>query len=90
VSRFQFVADHSHTFEVKQLCQLVGLSRSSYYAWTSSAPGRAQRASANAALAVQIRAVHAMDATYGAPRVSAELNDGAPAQVRVNPSGSCG
>jgi len=73
VSRFQFVADHCHTFEVKRLCQLVELSRSSYYAWTAGAPGRAERGRADAALAVRIRAVHAADATYGAPRVTAEL-----------------
>jgi len=84
VSRFQFVADHSDTFEVKRLCQLVEVSRSSYYAWTAGAPGRAERGRADAALARRIRAVHAADATYGAPRVSAELNDGVPAGQRVN------
>jgi len=33
VSRFQFVADNSATFEVKRLCELVEIERSSYYAW---------------------------------------------------------
>jgi transposase InsO family protein len=42
-------------------------------------PGRA-----DAPLAARIRQVHAADATYGAPRVTAELNDGAPAAQRVN------
>lgn len=32
MSRVQFVADHQATFEVKRLCQLVEVSRSSYYA----------------------------------------------------------
>jgi hypothetical protein len=30
VNRFQFVADHRHAFEVKRLCELVGIERSSY------------------------------------------------------------
>jgi transposase InsO family protein len=37
VSRFQFVADHFRTFEVKRLCQLVESTRSSCYAWAAGA-----------------------------------------------------
>ena len=48
------------------------------------ADGRARRAAADAAFAEQIRAVHAQDRAYGAPRVTAELNDGAAAAERVN------
>jgi hypothetical protein len=33
VSRFQFVADHQTTFEVKRLCQVVQIARSSFYKW---------------------------------------------------------
>ncbi len=84
MSRFQFVADHRDTFEVKRLCQTVEISRSSFYAWDRAADGRAQRAAADAALAEQIRAVHKQDRAYGAPRVTAELNDGAAADERVN------
>ncbi|CAN5242102.1 hypothetical protein BH24ACT10_BH24ACT10_15770 [soil metagenome] len=84
MSRFQFVADHRDAFEVKQLCMTVEISRSSFYAWEQAAPGRADRAAADAALAEQIRAVHDEDKTYGAPRVTAELNDGAAPDDRVN------
>ena len=84
MSRFQFVADHRDTFEVKWLCQTIEISRSAFYAWDNAAPGRAARAAADAALAAQIRAVHQQDKAYGAPRVTAELNDGAPAEERVN------
>jgi transposase InsO family protein len=84
VSRFQFVADHRDAFEVKQLCTTVEISRSSYYAWEQAAPERAARAAADAALAEQIRVVHTQDKTYGAPRVTAELNDGAAPEDRVN------
>jgi transposase InsO family protein len=84
VSRFQFVADNSATFEVKRLCELVEIERSSYYAWKAGAPARAGRAAADAALEQRIRVIHQADNTVGAPRVTAELNDGAPAQERVN------
>ena len=63
MSRFQFVADNSATFEVKRLCELVEIERSSYYAWLKAAPAREARAADDAALAEPIRAVHAEDNT---------------------------
>ncbi len=84
MTRFQFVADHRDAFEVKRLCQTVEVSRSSFYAWEAAAPARAARAAADAELAERIRTVHAADRAYGAPRVTAELNDGAPPGERVN------
>ncbi|WP_108717362.1 IS3 family transposase [Miniimonas sp. S16] len=84
VSRFQFVADNSATFEVKRLCELVEIERSSYYAWLKAAPAREARAAADAELAERIRAVHAEDNTCGAPRITAELNDNTAAGERVN------
>src|SRR3954453_21507564 len=42
VTRFQFVADHRDTFEVKRLCEIVceivDVARSSFYAWLAAAP----------------------------------------------------
>ena len=88
MSRFQFVADNSATFAdrggVKRLCELVEVERSSYYAWLNAAPAREERARADAELAARIRAVHAEDNTCGVPRITAELNDNAPAGARVN------
>lgn len=84
VSRFQFVADHLHTVEVKWLCAVVEVAQSSFYAERAGAPGRAERAAADEALADRIRAVHDADNTYGAPRITAELNDGVPGTQRVN------
>lgn len=84
MSRFQFVADHRDTFEVKRLCEVIEVNRSSFYAWDAAAPTRAERAAADAALAERIRVVHEADRAYGAPRVTAELNDGAPPGKRVN------
>ncbi|PVU83238.1 hypothetical protein DDP54_09815 [Cellulomonas sp. WB94] len=54
MSRFQFVADHQSTFEVKRLCQVVQVARSSFYKWLSAAPARAARQTADAALAARI------------------------------------
>jgi transposase InsO family protein len=84
VTRFQFVADHRDAFEVKRLCSTVEISRSSFYAWEHGAQAREARAAADAELAQRIRAVHAGDRAYGAPRITAELNDGAPPEQRVN------
>jgi transposase InsO family protein len=84
VSRFQFVADHQDAFEVKRLCELVEVERSSYYSWVKGAPARAGRAAADTVLAAKIRAIHTDDNTIGAPRATAELNDGVPAGERVN------
>jgi transposase InsO family protein len=84
VSRFQFVADHRNTFEVKWLCAIVEVARSSFYAWLAGADGRAARTTADEALRARIQTVHAQDNTYGAPRITAELNDGVPGGDRVN------
>lgn len=84
MSRFQFVADHLHAFEVKWLCAVVEVARSSFYAWLAGAEGRAARQAADEALAERIRVVHDEDNTYGAPRITAELNDGVPDGERVN------
>ena len=87
VNRFQFVADHQHAFEVKRLCEVIEIPRSSFYAWQEAAPTRAERAAQDAELAERIRQVQdpkTGDPAYGAPRVTAELNDGVRAEERVN------
>ncbi|WP_432956129.1 IS3 family transposase [Micromonospora haikouensis] len=76
MNRFQFVADHQARYGVKRLCQIIGVSRSSFYYWRSAAGPRAARQAADAALMDRIQAVHAAhDGTYGAPRITAELRD---------------
>lgn len=84
VNRFQFVADHQHAYEVKRLCELVEIERSSFYAWQAATPARRARVAADAQLAERIRTIHQEDNTMGAPRITAELNDGAGESERVN------
>lgn len=69
---------------MKRLCELVEVERSSYYAWKAAASAREERAAADARLAMRIRAVHKEDKTCGAPRITAELNDGVSPDQRVN------
>ena len=86
MTRFQFVADHRNAFEVKRMCQLVEISRGSFYAWEAAAEARTARQAADEELAARVRAVRAEpgNRAYGAPRVTAELNDGADPADRVN------
>jgi transposase InsO family protein len=76
VNRFQFVVDHQQRYGVKRLCRILGIARSSFYYWRSTAPTRAAREAADVVLAGQIRASHAAsDGTYGVPRITAELHE---------------
>jgi hypothetical protein len=84
VSRFQFVDDHRNAFEVKRLCEVLDVQCSSYYAWREAAPGRARRAGEDRVLADRIRVLNEADRALGAPRITAELNDGVPEGERVN------
>ncbi len=88
MNRFQFVWDHKDAYGVKRLCEVIEIARSSFYAWLAAAPGRAAKAAEDAALAARIRKVQdpaqGGDRAYGAPRVTAELNDGVAPEDRVN------
>jgi transposase InsO family protein len=69
---------------VKRLCEVLQIARSSFYAWLDGEPRRAERAAADAELTERIRVVHERDPTQGGPRITAELNDGAPPVAPVN------
>src|SRR6185437_11404893 len=84
VSRYQFVADHRGAVGAKWLFAVVQVGRSTFYVWFAAADTRAAKTAADEALTARIRAVHDGDSTYGAPRITAELNDGAPEAQRVN------
>lgn len=59
------------------------IARSSCHAWLAAADSRAVRTADDEALAERIRVVHAEDTAYGAPRITAELNDAALPGERV-------
>ncbi len=88
MNRFQFVEDHKDAYGVKRLCEVVEIARSSFYAWLDAAPRRAVKAAEDAALALRIRVLQdpaqGGDRAYGAPRITADLNDGVTATERVN------
>lgn len=57
---------------MKGMCRVLGVSASGYYAWRQRRPSARQQA--NEAMVERIRAIHAeSEATYGSPRVHAEL-----------------
>lgn len=70
--RFAFVRDHRDEFPVEVLCDVLGVSRSGYYAWAGrpASPAAVRRER----LAEQIREVHeGARSVYGSPRVHREL-----------------
>ena len=75
MSRYRFIAVEKAHYSVAQLCRVLQVAASGYYAWRHRQPSR--RAQANAVLTEQIRAVHEHSRrTYGAPRIHAELQAG--------------
>ena len=72
MSRFRFVEANASTHEVKRLCELAGVSRSGYYAWSKRPPSA--RAVANETVLAEIVDIHTRSrGTYGAPRVEGQL-----------------
>ncbi|GAA4907450.1 hypothetical protein [Streptomonospora salina] len=50
MSRFCFIQDHAGAYGAKRLCTVLGMARSSYYAWRKSRPAREERAARDAEL----------------------------------------
>ncbi len=74
MSRFRFVDRERARYPVNLMCRLLMVSRSGFYAWAARGPS--VRALTDEVLTQMIREVHAASrATYGAPRVHAELAD---------------
>lgn len=66
------MASHETQYSVKSMCQMLGVSRSGYYAWRSRPDS--QRGQANDRLLVRIREEYQLSRkTYGSPRISAAL-----------------
>lgn len=70
--RFEFIRAEKAKYPVAVLCQVLQVSRSGFYAWTSRAPSKRARRSGE--LAGKVRQVHTESrGTYGSPRVHREL-----------------
>lgn len=70
--KFAFIEAEKATWPVEVLCEVLGVSRSGYYAWVKRPPS--QQAKRDAHLAVEITASHRRSrATYGSPRIHADL-----------------
>ncbi|WP_407645353.1 IS3 family transposase [Brevibacterium limosum] len=85
VIRFQFVDDHRNTHEVKRMCAVLGLQRSSFYKWCACRSARAARQAADDALCERIEHhFEFWDHTYGYRRITAELADDPEVDEPVN------
>jgi putative transposase len=72
VSAYRLIEVEKATHSVPMLCRLLGVSRSGYYAWRSRPPS--ERVRFDAVLSEKIETIHRNSrATYGAPRIHAEL-----------------
>lgn len=70
--KFAWIQQHAEVFDLTVMCQVLQVSRQGYYAWKDrpAAPATLRRQE----LIKQIRQIHAdSGATYGSPRIQAEL-----------------
>ena len=73
VIRFQFVEDHCDTHQVKRICLVRGIQRSSFYQWREGRQARPAKQEADQLLLERIRAHHHhWDRTYRHRRIAAE------------------
>ena len=72
MSIFRFIEAQKARHSVPRLCRMLGVSRSGYYAWRRRPPS--DRSRFDAVLTQKIETIHRNSrATYGAPRIHAEL-----------------
>ena len=72
MSAFRLIEAERASHSVPLLCKLLGVSKSGYYAWRNRLPS--ERSRLDAVLSEKIGMIHRNSrATYGAPRVHAEL-----------------
>jgi transposase InsO family protein len=72
--KYEFMEEHRETYKIKNMCDVLKVSRSGYYAWSIRHPSR--RKQANEELLERIRKVHCQSRRlYGSPRITASLHD---------------
>lgn len=70
---YQFIHNHQDQFSLSHLCKVLSISRSSYYNWLCSKPGK--WALENAELLKEIKIIHEQSRqTYGSPRITREMH----------------
>lgn len=70
--KYAFIQSLSNFFAVRTMCRVLGVSRSSYYAWRKQPISQRQRD--NQRLLTKIRCYHqASHETYGSPRIHQDL-----------------
>jgi transposase-like protein len=86
--KLSFIAAHVTDHTIRLMCRVLGVSRSWFHAWRRTAGNRAARRSRWDALIDEIRTIFEdSKQRYGAPRIHAELRDGATAYpARRSPS----
>jgi putative transposase len=73
VSIFKLIDVEKASYPIAVLCRMLGVSKSSYYAWRSRPPSERRRQ--DALLTEKIREIHSRSReTYGYPRIHAELH----------------
>ena len=84
--RYRMIEELSKTHAVGDLCQLLGVTRSGYYAWCCGS--ETSRDANNRKLAVEIKVVfEAKRGRYGSPRITEELRNNEDALV-ATPEGA--
>ena len=72
--KYEFMEEHRETYKVKSMCEVLKVSRSGYYAWSTRQPSI--RKKANEELLERIRKVHCQSRRlYGSPRITATLHE---------------
>jgi putative transposase len=70
--RYQYIRDHREEFSIKRMCQVLGVTRSGYYAWRPE--NICPRELENQMLVEHIRVEYKISRqTYGSPRIWARL-----------------
>ncbi|WSC03450.1 IS3 family transposase (plasmid) [Streptomyces scopuliridis] len=71
---YRFIRAEKAHFTIVLLCAVLGVARSSYYAWETGEQARSVREREDLALVHEITVIHvASRRTYGVPRIHAEL-----------------
>lgn len=72
---YAFIEAEKTTHPVALLCRVLGVARSSFYAWLAARPAAAARQAEEDALVDQIRQIHTDSrGAYGVPRIHAALS----------------